>query len=80
MTIDLLCQEMRDACWDRSELLGSLILIVAANKPVSHRGPATTAMERVVVRGKKGKKDCERQELLSLSGPVWILLFRFCYI
>ena len=28
MTLDLLCQEMKDACWDSSESLGSLVRCV----------------------------------------------------
>ena len=47
MTMVLLCQEMRDACWDSSESLGSLQSTVTANnKPVSHRGRAATVQER----------------------------------
>ena len=35
MTMDLLCQEMRDACWDSSESLGSPRSTVTANKSLS---------------------------------------------
>ena len=51
MTLDLLCQEMRDACWDSSESVRSPWSTVTANKkPFSHRGRVVTAEERNVVR------------------------------
>ena len=69
LSVDLLCQEMRDAC-DSSESLGSPKSAVTANKPFSHHGRAATEKERDVVRENKGKKERERQVLLSLSWPV----------
>ena len=50
MTMDLLFQEMRDACWDSAESLGSPQSTVTSNKPFSHRGRVSTAKERDVVR------------------------------
>ena len=66
MAVDLLCQEMRDACWVSSEPLNSprsLFTVskkfscgtVTAAKPFSHRGRAVTLKERDVVRDMKGE-------------------------
>ena len=59
MATDLLCQEMRDTCWDSTESLavperfscGTFTAI----KPLSHRGRAVTIKERNVVREIKGE-------------------------
>ena len=65
--MDLLCQEMREACWVGSESLGSPRSLCSqlpenfscgtatATKPFSHRGRAVTTKERDVVREMKGE-------------------------
>ena len=50
MTKDLLCQELRDACWDSSKSLTSPLSTVAAIKHFYHRGRTATVKERDVVR------------------------------
>ena len=64
MAMDLLCQEMRDACWVGPESLGfpcfteftvRSSLLELSQQPFSHRGRAVTTKERDVVRTEEGK-------------------------
>ena len=50
MALDLLCQEMRDACQDSSESQGLTVFTVfTVFERLFHRGGAVTALERSVV-------------------------------
>ena len=61
ITMDFLCQEMRDACWDRVGGLGAWkVNCHSKRKPFSHRGRAVSERER-----KYKKKECERQAEVS---------------
>ena len=73
LSMDLLCQEMRDG---RAQSLWILLApcvrsakeasgTVTAAKPFSHRGPAATTKERDVVR--EMEKERERRALLSFA-------------
>ena len=69
MAMDFLCQEMRDACDESSESLGSsrslcsechrssLVELSQQQSLLSHRGRAATVKERDVVREKESKKE-----------------------
>ena len=61
MTMVLLCQEMRDACWDSSESLGSLQSTVTANKSRSLTVDGLRQCRRGgVVRENKGRSVSDR--------------------
>ena len=89
MAMDFLCQEMRDACWDSSESLGSppftVITVpvnfscgtVTAAKPFSHRGRAVIRKEWDVVREKKRRKRDRSllTERACRSVNTWCLFF-----
>ena len=59
LSLDLMCQEMRDACWEELRVCGFSSLLVfgvpeklsggtvTAVKPVSHRGRVVTTRERI---------------------------------
>ena len=54
MTMDLLCQDRRDACWDSSESLGSPCALCSQCREGSR---AVTIKERDVVRESKEKEE-----------------------
>ena len=84
VAMDLLCQEVRDACWGSSRIAGltsfTVITVpeqlscgfVTAAKPFSHRGRAATKKERDVVRENEGRRNVGGEPFFE-SG--WLVSF-----
>ena len=89
LSMDLLCQEMRDASEESSESLGSprslcsechrssLVELSQQQSLFSHLGRAATVKERDVVREMQ-EKERERRALLSCVG--WPVSFQFLMV